>query len=152
VMNGISATTGIDEHGNAVPTMANAEAGVRNEHDILTGSQPDGRAYPASGPNYDCAGWTSNQAAPPAVPADAASEGGALVDTGLLDGALADAAPPGPVARVGHVNRMGTAPPPNNNASWNSVHTTPGCAQADIRRVGGAGRTYCFALGSTQSD
>jgi hypothetical protein len=49
-------------------------------------------------------------------------------------------------AQVGHVNRMGTAPPPANNASWNSVHTTNDCSQAGIQMVGGAGRLYCFAI------
>jgi hypothetical protein len=48
-------------------------------------------------------------------------------------------------AQVGHVNRMGTSPPPNNT-SWNSAHATPNCTQAGIQQVGGAGRLYCFAI------
>lgn len=139
-MNGITGATGLDENGNSVPTVANADAGIRNEHDILTGSMPDGRAFPAV-PNLDCNGWTSNQAAPPATPADAGEAG--------VSDASAEASVPGPRAQVGHINRMGTGAPPTDNASWNSAHPTPGCAQADIQRVGGAGRIYCFAVATS---
>jgi hypothetical protein len=30
--------------------------------------------------------------------------------------------------------------------SWNSAHATPDCTQAEIMRVAGAARTYCFAI------
>ena len=146
-MNGITAATGVDEHGDRVPT--GGDSGGTNQHDILTGSMPDGRAFPAS-PDFSCAGWTSNQAGPPpVVPSDAASDASdasdaaveAAVDAALSDGAVAV----GPRAFVGHVNRTGTNAPPAN-ASWNSSHAAPGCAQADLARVGGAGRLYCFAV------
>jgi hypothetical protein len=139
-MNGITAATGLDEHGARVP--AGGDAGS-NQHDILTGSMPDGRAFPAS-PDFSCAGWTSSQAGPPpVVPSDAAVEAGvdAAVDAAVTDAAVA----PGPRAYVGHVNRMGTNMPPAS-MSWNSSHAAPGCAQADLARVGGAGRLYCFAV------
>ena len=44
-------------------------------------------------------------------------------------------------AQVGHTDRLGGA-----NASWNSVHVTPGCSVASLARVGGAGKLYCFAI------
>jgi len=135
-MNGLTAATGLDENGNPVPTANNPDAGTRNEHDILTGSMPDGRAFP-SVPNFDCNGWTSNQAAPPPVPADAGDAAASV--------AAAEASVPGPRAEVGHINRTGTNAPPAN-ASWNSSHSTPGCSQANIQQVGGAGRIYCFAV------
>jgi hypothetical protein len=144
-MNGINEMTGLDEHGNPVPEGGDSGP---NEHDILTGSMPDGHAFPAS-PNLDCLGWTSNVPGPPLLPeagADAAdaSEGAAdaALDVGIdvgVDAAL------GPRAFVGHVNRTGTNGPPAN-ASWNSSHPTPGCSQADFARVGGSGRIYCFAV------
>jgi hypothetical protein len=144
-MNGITASTGLDENGNPVPM--GGDSGV-NQHDILTGSMPDGRAFAAS-PDLTCGGWTSNVAGPPPViVSDAASEAGdAALDAADAsdsgDGAL------GPRAFVGHVNRTGTNGPPAN-ASWNSSHPTPGCSQADLARVGGSGRIYCFALAPLQ--
>ena len=50
---GISATTGVDETGATVP-VANP-----NEHDILTGSRPDGSAFSPT-PNLTCNNWTSS--------------------------------------------------------------------------------------------
>ena len=50
-------------------------------------------------------------------------------------------------AIVGHHDRLG-----GDNASWNSVHTGPGCSQEELASSavpgnpgGGAGRFYCFA-------
>ena len=43
-------------------------------------------------------------------------------------------------AIVGHTDRRG-----GGNVSWNSAHQTPGCDTESLRRVGGAGRLYCFA-------
>ncbi len=145
-MNGINAATGVDEHGAPVPT--GGDSGT-NQHDILTGSMPDGRAFPAS-PDFTCVGWTSNQAGPPpVVVSDAATDAppGSDAATDAASGAVEDGgdAAVGPRAYVGHVNRTGTNAPPVN-ASWNSSHVTPGCAQADLARVGGAGRLYCFAV------
>lgn len=47
-------------------------------------------------------------------------------------------------AMVGHTDRRN---PSNTEAgkSWNTSHVTPGCAQANLVRVGGAGAFYCFA-------
>jgi hypothetical protein len=157
-MNGLTAATGLDEHGNRVPT--GGDSGGLQEHDILTGSQVDGRAFPAV-PDNTCAGWTSSQAGPPRPPADAgdaaasdATSEGPSLDASQPDGAglpdvasgeAGDAATAVPVAFVGHVNRTGTNAAPAN-ASWNSSHATRGCSQADLMGVGGAGRIYCFAV------
>lgn len=46
----------------------------------------------------------------------------------------------GGAAMVGHSDRRG-----GRNVSWNSAHTTPGCDTESLRRVGGAGKLYCFA-------
>jgi hypothetical protein len=45
-------------------------------------------------------------------------------------------------AGVGHHDRQGGGQDPS---SWNAAHTTPGCAQASLVKVGGAGLFYCFA-------
>jgi hypothetical protein len=45
-------------------------------------------------------------------------------------------------AQVGHFDRTGGGQAPT---SWNSAHATPGCDQASFKKVGGAGRFYCFA-------
>jgi hypothetical protein len=43
-------------------------------------------------------------------------------------------------AMVGHHDRLGGA-----NASWNAVHLSSGCSQANLVATGGAGLYYCFA-------
>lgn len=79
-----------------------------NQHDILTGSQADGTAYPA-GEDKTCRNFTSS-----------------------ADGAGS--------ARVGHFDRTG-----GGSTSWNSVHDSRGCSQANLEATGGAGFFYCFA-------
>ena len=110
--NNLTVETVLDEKGNAVPGRAAAaagkEQGVKNEHDILTGSTLDGKALPAD-PDRTCHNWT-------------ATDGN---------------------AQVGHFDRQGGGQNPN---SWNSAHNTPGCDEAALRKVGGAGRFYCFAI------
>ncbi len=80
-----------------------------NEHDILTGSQPDGRAY-SDGKEHTCKNWTGN------------GEGS---------------------AQVGHHDRTG-----GPSVSWNSVHASRGCSQANLISTGGGGYFYCFAGGN----
>ena len=46
-------------------------------------------------------------------------------------------------AWVGHHDRYTRQTP---GASWNSVHPTRGCSQADLVATGGAGLFYCFAV------
>jgi len=55
VMNRISAYTAIDERGRTIPGSGFAP----NRHDILTGTQTDGTAYPA-GNDMTCDNWTSS--------------------------------------------------------------------------------------------
>jgi hypothetical protein len=45
-------------------------------------------------------------------------------------------------ARVGHADRYSFMTP---GSPWNSSHGTPGCTQANLVQVGGAGLLYCFA-------
>ena len=46
-------------------------------------------------------------------------------------------------AMVGHHDLTGNTNGPN---LWNNSHMTPGCAPANLQRVGGAGLFYCFAV------
>ena len=96
-----------------------------NTHDILTGSQPDGRAY-TDAADHTCNNWTSNTN----VEAPAR-------------GAGAPAAPPapGPSAQLGHSDKQG-----GGNSSWNSTHASRGCSQPNLVSTGGAGLLYCFAV------
>ena len=55
-MNKISATTGLTERGQRLPTFGFAP----NYHDIMTGSQPDGRAFPGN-MNLTCNNYASGQ-------------------------------------------------------------------------------------------
>jgi hypothetical protein len=55
--NNLNKETALDEKGNRV----NARGDKPNKHDILTGSQPDGTAYPASA-NLTCQNWTAGNA------------------------------------------------------------------------------------------
>ena len=100
--NRITKTSALNEKGE----MAKGVGDSPNEHDILTGSQPDGRAY-TDAADHTCANWTSGA-------------------TGT--------------AQLGHFDRMG-----GGNASWNSVHASQGCSQANLVATGGAGLLYCFA-------
>lgn len=51
----LSALTALDENGNRIPGSGFSP----NRHDILTGTQPDGTAYPA-GEDMTCNNWTSS--------------------------------------------------------------------------------------------
>jgi len=53
--NRLSVFTALDERGNRIPGSGYSP----NRHDILTGSRPDGTAYPA-GEDMTCNNWTSN--------------------------------------------------------------------------------------------
>jgi hypothetical protein len=53
--NRMAVFTALDERGNQIPGSGFAP----NRHDILTGSQPDGRAY-APGADMTCNNWTSS--------------------------------------------------------------------------------------------
>ena len=53
--NRLAVFTALDERGNRIPGSGYSP----NRHDILTGSQPDGTAYP-SGEDMTCNNWTSS--------------------------------------------------------------------------------------------
>jgi hypothetical protein len=115
--NNIQRATGLDVKGNVIPGAGGAPG--TNQHDMLTGSDPDGRAF-IDGVDHTCNNWTSDQMTLPQqnanVPADRAR------------------------AMLGHVDRTG-----GNNTSWNAAHMSQGCAKQALINTGGAGRFYCFA-------
>lgn len=100
--NNIQKLTALTEKGARI----NGGGDTPNQHDVLTGSQPDGRAY-TDGADHTCKNWTSE------------GEGS---------------------AQVGHHDRTG-----GGNTSWNAVHASRGCSQANLVATGGAGLFYCFA-------
>lgn len=57
-LNGINIDTALTEKGEPV----NGRGSNPLKHDILTGSQPDGTAYPPGGKDMTCANWTSSDA------------------------------------------------------------------------------------------
>lgn len=92
-----------------------------NRHEMLTGSQLDGTAYPPE-LDYTCNNWTSNQ---DPAPGQASGMG---------------AAPGKPNVQIGFPDRNG-----GGNGSWNSSHGTNGCSQTALNRTHGVGMFYCFA-------
>jgi hypothetical protein len=54
--NSLTKETQLDEHGE----MVNGRGDTPNRHDILTGSQLDGTAFPDDGTDRTCSDWTSN--------------------------------------------------------------------------------------------
>jgi hypothetical protein len=116
--NRINKVSALNEKGAAVNGVGDSP----NEHDILTGSMPDGRAF-TDAADHTCSNYTSNQN----VEAAARGQGAAP-------------AQPGPSVQLGHHDRLGGA-----NASWNSVHASRGCSQPNLVSTGGAGLLYCFS-------
>jgi hypothetical protein len=115
--NRIQKTAALSEKGELV----NGVGDTPNQHDILTGSTPDGRAF-TDAADHTCSNYTSSAAVTPPPAGQPAT--------------------PGPSVQVGHHDRLGGA-----NASWNSVHASRGCSQANLVSTGGAGLLYCFAPG-----
>jgi Collagenase NC10 and Endostatin len=115
--NNVQRLTALDAKGNEIPGVTSPPGG--NQHDILTGSDPDGRAF-IDGYDHTCNNWTSDQMALPQqnqnVPADRAR------------------------AMLGHSDRSG-----GQNTSWNAAHLSQGCTKQALINTGGAGRLYCFA-------
>jgi hypothetical protein len=109
--NNLTKQTALTEKG----TLVNGRTDTPNMHDILTGSRPDGTAFPSfpGQPNLTCGEWTNNGA------------GAAMV--GHHDRASPDV----------------TGSP--WGVSWNSSHLTAGCSKEDLPKSGGAGLFYCFA-------
>lgn len=94
-----------------------------NRHEILTGSQLDGRAYP-EGDDYTCDNWTSNE------------------DPDFNESQRRMGASPGkPNVQIGFPDRNG-----GGDGSWNSSHGTRGCSQTALVMTHGVGKLYCFAI------
>jgi Collagenase NC10 and Endostatin len=115
--NNVQRLTALDAKGNEIPGVTAPPGG--NQHDIMTGSDPDGRAF-IDGYDHTCNNWTSDQMTLPQqnqnVPADRAR------------------------AMLGHSDRSG-----GQNTSWNAAHLSQGCTKQALINTGGAGRLYCFA-------
>ena len=118
--NNIERATVLDAKGNEIPGVTSPPGG--NQHDMLTGSDSDGRAF-TDGTDHTCNNWTS----------DAMT---------LPQAANANAAVPADRARamLGHTDRSG-----GQNTSWNAAHMSQGCTKQALINTGGAGRFYCFA-------
>ncbi len=127
--NNITKLTNLTEKGEVVPGLNDGlnprsreyaymlEQTVSNRHETLTGSQPDGRAYPP-GKDYTCDNWTSEA-------------------NGTSDNLRENR---GANVQVGMSDRNG-----GGNGSWNSAHGTVGCSQQNLARTHGIGMYYCFA-------
>ena len=89
-----------------------------NQHDILTGSTREGRA------------WSYN------LLDDLNLERGAMTCSNYTSNAEDQ------FVMVGHHDRAGTAP----ISPWNAAHPSVGCSQAKLVETGGAGLLYCFAI------
>ena len=92
-----------------------------NRHEVLTGSQTDGRAF-SENFDYTCDNWISNK------------------DPDPYQGVMG-AAPDKPNAQIGFPDRNG-----GGDGSWNSSHGTRGCSQTALVRTHGVGKLYCFAV------
>jgi hypothetical protein len=97
-----------------------------NRHEVITGSQPDGTAYPPD-LDYTCDNWTSNK--------DPETEDNT---PGVYGG------PGRPNVQIGFPDREG-----GGNGSWNSSHGTRGCSQEALPITHGIGQFYCFAIDGT---
>ena len=116
--NNVQKANVLDVKGEVIPGIG-VPQGTQNEHDALTGSDSQGRAY-TDGLDHTCGNWT-------------------------LDGlALPQANPNFPAERaramLGHTDRTG-----GGNVSWNATHMSQGCSKAALNATGGVGRFYCFA-------
>jgi hypothetical protein len=109
--NNLNKQTALTEKG----TVVNGRGDTPNQHDILTGSRPDGTAYPAypGQPNLTCGEWTR--------------EANAFAVVGH------------------HDRLQGTPVTDPWADSWNSSHLTVSCSKEDLPKSGGAGFFYCFA-------
>ena len=137
--NNLNKLTGLTEKGETVPGLYDyadprdndweyvKTTPFSNRHEMLTGTQTDGRAFTGTDLDYTCDNWTSNKDPDPAT-------------QGAGGGGLA-AAPGRPNAQIGFPDRNG-----GGNGSWNSSHGTRGCSQAALPRTHGVGMFYCFAI------
>jgi hypothetical protein len=112
--NHLTKQTALSEKGE----VTNGRGDTPNRHDVLTGSQPDGTAFP---PDKDmtCKNWTSSN--------DGAAMVGHIDRIGLRDDAASKS------WNSSHPSRG-----PKDS-------TGGGCSQADLPGTGGDGLLYCFA-------
>ena len=122
--NNIQRITALDEHGNEIHGFGSPQ-GTQNEHDAMTGSDADGRAF-SDGIDHTCNNWTSNTEA--------------LPQQGNPPAGGVQLPPDRSRAMLGHLDRMG-----GGNVSWNAAHMSQGCSKQALINTGGAGRFYCFA-------
>jgi hypothetical protein len=120
--NNVQRATALDQNGKEVP--GGGQQGVQNEHDVMTGSDAQGRAF-TDGMDHTCNNWTSDGMTLP-VPENQAKQG-----------VPAERAR----AMLGHMDRTG-----GGNISWNAAHMSQGCSKQSLNNTGGAGRIYCFAI------
>ena len=133
--NNLTKRSGLTENGQIVPGLNDYQVPrdgdweyvkttpYTNRHEVLTGSQLDGRAFPPD-VDHTCDNWTSNKDPGP----------------GQAQGGL-EAGPGRPNAQIGFPDRNG-----GGNGSWNSSHGTTGCSQTALVRTHGVGKLYCFAI------
>jgi hypothetical protein len=107
----VTADTAITEKGAKLPTEP-------NQHDILTGSMRDGRA------------WDFN------LLDDLNLERGAMTCSNYTSDAEDQ------FVMLGHHDRAGTAP----ISPWNAAHPSTGCNNERLASTGSAGLLYCFAI------
>ena len=112
--NKINNDTGLSEKGDVINV-----SGGPNRHDILTGSKPDGTAFP---PDKDmtCKNWTSS------------TDGAAMMGHHNRAGI-----PDGPTAKSWNSSHPSRGPQGSTGA---------GCSQSDLKGTGGDGLLYCFAV------
>lgn len=133
--NNLTKRTGLTEKGQIVPGLNDYKDSrdgdweyvkttpYSNRHEMLTGSQLDGTAYPPD-LDYTCNNWTSN-------------EDPNFEESGYRMGAFEDK----PNVQIGFPDRNG-----GGDGSWNSSHGTRGCSQSALVRTHGVGMFYCFAI------
>jgi hypothetical protein len=112
--NKLSKENNLSEKGEIIPGGGDTP----NKHDILTGSTPDGKAFPA-GKDMTCKNYTSS------------TEGSVMLGHNDRRG-LSDT----PEAKSWNSSHPSRGPQAN---------ATEGCAQASLRGTGGDGLLYCFA-------
>jgi len=105
--NNLTKQTTLTEKGEVV----NGRGDNPNMHDMLTGSDAQGYAFPP-GMDTTCGNWTQSG-----------------------DGS----------AQVGHSDRTGLNDKPPAK-SWNHSHPSAGCSMDALRKTGGSGLFYCFAV------
>jgi hypothetical protein len=114
--NKMAKANALDEKGQPIKVRGDTP----NMHDILTGSDKDGRAFP-SNMDLTCRNWTSSDSG-----------------VAMLGHADREGNPP--------VEGSQNVPAYTETAhSWNAAHTSRGCSQPDLIATGGNGLTYCFA-------